>query len=62
MQDFFQNYLNKTVKVVYQDGPQVIVKTGTFLDFNHDFISLSIYGKDWAINRAQIIKIEEVEG
>lgn len=55
-------YIDKNVKVVYQDGDNIIVKFGVFINHDINFIKIldSRTSNEVVINKKVVSKIEEI--
>lgn len=61
-ENLLKTFLNRTVKVVFQDGDQLSTKKGKVLEVSEDFILLRTYYRNYAIKVDKIIAIKELEG
>lgn len=58
----WQELLNKSVKVIYEDGQDhYSSKFGTLTEVNNTHLILKIKDKTIAINLSKVLRIEEVE-
>lgn len=54
----WKKFEGKQVKVVFDDGKQVSVKEGTFLNATKEYLLIICKNKDEAISTSRIIRIE----
>lgn len=55
--DFFNQFLNKKVKVIFDDAQSIARKEGIFLGFNDNFIFIDTGDKE-ALPISKIVRIE----
>ena len=56
----WKEFKNKKVKVVFDDGRQVSIKEGTFLNSTPEYILIKCKDKEEAISTNRLIRIEKL--
>jgi len=59
--NYFEQFICKKVKIIFDDGSQITRKEGVLTGYNESFIFLSVNDKSEAIAIPKIVRIEFLE-